>query len=112
MQEILIGIAIGVGSAAVAGAARAVARKVSLKTLTAQEVDGLKTRIAELEELREKESGNAELIKELAEKVDRINEAIPCLVKAVFALLVKAQSGNVNGEIDEALRDVKKYLFG
>ncbi len=112
MYDILIGIAIGVGVAAVVGAARSIIKRFSLKTLTAQEVDALKARVAELEELHKEECANAEIMRELSEKVDRINEAVPCLMKAVFGLLIKAQSGHVNGEIADALKDVKKYLFG
>lgn len=109
-MQVVYGIAIGVGVTILVGIGRWLFRRYSLKSKTDEEVAALKERVEALETQNVALEEYRALVMGLKESVDRWHEAMPPVMKSVFALLLKAQDGKVNGEIDDALKDVKKYL--
>ena len=47
---------------------------------------------------------------ETSNRVDRMEDAIPLLLKCQLAILLALKRGHVNGECDDALDDLNKYL--
>ena len=109
-MEVLIGIAASAVTVGLVGLVRWILRRFSLKTKTEEAVGDLCVRVRLLEETLEQQKIDAALVRELKVTVDEVNAGMRPLVKSVFGLLLKAKEGKVNGEIEDALKDVRDYL--
>jgi|GEM_PF-2293031 len=109
-MDVLIGVGASVLTFALIGAIKWFLKRFSVKTKTDEAVTELREQVDALKEQVENNRLVAEHANAMRAQVEEVHAAIKPMVKSVFGLLLKAKEGKVNGEIEDALKEVKNYL--